>query len=911
MKIIDSEIFNSFLEDFDDSSFSADEKRVIASFASISPFVSRYLGKVNLRQILEDYKKFQLIKLSDELEKISQSKDEKTFFKDIRLLKYREIVKIAIRDINNINSIEKTLEELSLLAELIIKTCCVYVEKFYYKSTSPLSIIAMGKLGARELNFSSDVDLIYVYDVSELDTVELYNKKAVLMNKLLSSLTEHGFLYRVDNDLRPGGRFSPLAMSGDAITNHYLLFGEAWQRVALLRARFLAGDEYFVNNILNELISFVYSKYLDFSLIDDLRKLKEKINNESLKKDKEGINIKLGKGGIREAEFFTQVIQIINGGKDINIRKVKFGEITEALAERKFISESDAEALKEAYYFLRKVENSIQMEEERQEYLLPKDEKILFRVVKRCGFNNIEEFMKKLDFNRNVVSKHFENLFEEKIRIKKVEVNMETEIKELLPDNLKNDNELLEIIDKFIHLRESVTSKYKESYIKFVYELIKQSLNRENGKKLLKQIDDFINILIKRQIYIPLLSENPQVIEKVIGVYNLGNFFVNIILNHPESLDFFILDRDDIEREKLSSYVAVLKKLVSGVIDFEDKMFLLRQFKNSEWLKIALLKSSGHINNRELELFLTNLAEATLVVIVDLCSEILTKKYGKVEQEFVIVGLGKLGTKEMNFHSDLDLIFIYRSEDEGASFYNTKLLQRVITALTMTTKEGYLYNVDMRLRPTGSQGPLVTSYENFVKYHNESAWVFEKQALTKARVLGDMSPFAEEVDKFIEKTVYENSYDVNFLKKEIKKMRKKIEEELSLQNKDTIEIKTGKGGLIDIDFIVQYIKLYYGKTNLSLRKTNTDDFFDTLVKMEILNREMVDKLLKAYNFLKKFETSLRIYSGYSKNELNLKEEVADEVIYSLGYDKSRKRVFFKDIKDITKGVRVIFDEIFS
>ncbi len=912
MKIIDEGLFENFKENAELKDVNTSERDLLASFASISPFICRWLLKLNPFEILRTYKSFETQPLFEQLKHLSEIEDERLFAKKIRFLKYSELIKIAIRDVNEINPVSRTLEELTVLADLIIAACCAYVERRFSRDCPPLSVIAMGKLGACELNFSSDVDLIYVYGDSDIDRVETHNKKAVQLNRLLTTMTEDGFLYRVDNDLRPGGRFSPLAMSGEAVTNHYLVFGETWQRIAWLRARFLAGDESFVSDLLKELMPFVFSKYLDFSLIDDLRRLKEKIDSESRARDREGINIKLGKGGIREAEFFVQVLQVINGGRDISLRKVKFSDTVDALSARGLLDVKDGAELKDAYYFMRRLENSVQMDEERQEYLLPNDEKTFLRTLKRCGFDNTKEFAEKLDYYRNVIKRHFDLLFGEKIKVSADAINKGSFVKEMISCVGDVGEDKVAILERLYDLHEGVPAKYREAFSKFLYAAVLETMKRPNWEKMLTLMEDFVALLAKRSVYLPLFAENPQIIGEIIDVFSLGEFFSRILLVHPESLDFFIMKKDDINRETVEGYSDLIRQIVSGVSEFEDKMFLMRQFKNSEWLKIALLNASQEIDYRKMELMLTNLAEALLIVTVDLCREKLIEKYGDIKQDYAVIGLGKLGTKEMNFHSDLDLIFVYRSDDERAAYFNTKLMQRVITALTVSTKEGYLYMVDMRLRPTGSQGPLVTSFDNFVTYHRESSWLYEKQALTKARVLGERSEFAEELRRTIDTIVYEHGYEKEFVKKEIKKMRKKMEQDLGKQSSDyDIEIKTGKGGLVDIEFIVQYLKLCYGKNIKSLRIENTEEFFEALKKENILRQELIFNLMKAYSFLKRLETNLRIYSGFSRNILSTKDAVADDVIFAMGYDKKEKARFIKDVKNITKDVRIIFDEIFS
>lgn len=913
MKIIDEELYKNFLESFENNDVSDEQKDFLAAIASICPLASRLVHKITPSDIL-NHDTFNISELSAEVNAVTCFEDEHLFSKNLRRLKYRELLKLIARDVYGQNSVEKTLTELSLLADIIIKAVANFVSSRYsMKKLLPLSIIAMGKLGACELNFSSDVDLVYVYEDTDINNVEDYNKQAIYINRLLSALTEDGFLYRVDNDLRPGGRFSPLAMSGDAVLNHYFLYGETWQRVALLRARFLYGNEFFVSELISELMSFIYRKYLDFSMIKDLRELKEKINNESLKKDKEGVNIKLGRGGIREAEFFVQVLQIINGGKDVNLRKVKIADAIDALSQKNIITKAQGETLKQAYYFLRKVENSIQMEEERQEYLLPTNTIVLNRVVKRCGYDDTKDFWDELIFHRNFIKTMFDGLFSEKIKSVMVDKEMTSEeFIEQIKSNIPFRKELKYAAENLYLLHENVVAKYREGYLKIILELFKTISNRESAVNILKNMEEFFKILITRPIYIPLLAENPVIIRKIIDIFSFGKYLSQFIITHPEVLDFIVAN-DDLKRESFEDYLKVVSQVESGVLDFEEKMFLLRQFKNSEWLKVALLNFSGEITNKEMELYLTNLAEALLIIVFKLCEENIKQKFGEIKQQFAIIGMGKLGTQEMNFFSDLDIIFVYRSHDERASVYNTKLLQRVITGLTTTTKEGYLYKVDMRLRPTGSQGPLVTTIENFVKYHKESSWLFEKQALTKARVLGLKNAFSEELEKEIEDILYKDCQKEEYLKEEIDSMRKKIEKELSLNTKgvDAVYVKTGQGGLIDIEFIVQFLKLCYGCKYTELRKRNTDDFLNVLSTLNLVPEDWALELLKSYRFLKKIETNLRLYAGYAKDSFCLSDEVSKELVYSLGYTGKTVADFFRDVKATTKNVRNLYKKIFS
>jgi glutamate-ammonia-ligase adenylyltransferase len=913
MRIIDSRLYDEFLAYLEDKNFDIEEKELLASLASVSPFTFRTLQKLDLREICDSYKLFDEKEICIDIKRIMILSEE-DFIKGLKNIKYKELLKIIARDVLLQQDVSKTLEELSVLADLIIQAVHQYTSNIFLKKLQkPITIIAMGKLGSRELNFSSDIDIVYVHGSQDIEEQEIYSKWALKLNKMLSHYNKDGFLFRVDNEIRPGGKYSPLTMSSNAFIDFYALYGETWQRVALLRARFICGDESVFKSIFEDLEPYIYRRYVDFTMVNELRELKQKINRESLAYDWESRNIKLGRGGIREIEFFVQSLQIMFGGKNKKIRVPNITSAIMVLSEEKYITTEEREKLLDAYKFLRKVENSIQMEEEQQVYTLPTDKIKLMRTAKRIGFDNVNAFLKELDKHRNFVSEIFDKLFGEKEdAVSFINIDSVEELKKNLEKSLNLNKFPEENIKEMVSYIEKIPSKYRGLYSAVLKTFLNKLENLDFSKDTLNRIEDFLNVLSKRPMYISLLSENPIIVEKLVKLFNAGPFLGKILISSPETLDFLLVD-DEIKRDSWVNYYNLLYSMIEKTDDFEVQMKLMRQFKNSEWLKIGMLFSNNTIGLYELEHYLTNLAEASLIVMVNLCEKILKERIHQPCQKKLIIGMGKLGSREINYFSDLDLIFVYASDDENAGYYNTKLLQKVISSLTLVTEEGALYEVDMRLRPTGSQGPLVTSYRNFQEYHLKSSWIFEKQALTRARVLGEETDFSNEVKAFIDKVLYDVSYNEGILKEEIIKMRQKIENELAYKEyeKDVLEIKTGNGGIVDIEFLIQYLKLRYGSKYKELRVLNPHEFFNNLKALNILDVKIIDILMANYELLKKVDMAIRLIYGYSKHSIKIGGEHIKNIMSFLGYREVSEKSFIENLKRIKKENRKIFLRILN
>lgn len=525
MRIIDERLYNRFIsQKIDIGNHLKDFFSYTASISPLSFWIINRLSPTDLDDINKDYS-FNQKKIEDDIKKIVNLESEEIFSKEIRVLKYKELLKLIIRDVFLKQDIETTLKEQSLLAISIIKAVYEYTKKFFHNQLNPLTIIALGKLGSMELNFSSDVDIVYVYNDDNIDNVEKYNKWAIKINQLLSQKTDMGFLYRVDNDLRPGGKYSPLAMSSSAFLNYYYLYGETWQRLALLRTNFICGDLDTYQTLMTDLEGYIFRRYLDFSMIKDLKELKNKIDLESIKKEKEEINIKLGKGGIREAEFFVYTFQIINGGKNRLIREGNISKAIDRLIEQNFLDENTGKNLKKSYLTLRKIENYIQMDEESQKYTIPEGE--AFERLLKLLETDRDTFFSNLNIVRQEINELFKSLFQENIGDEKIQkVFEESEgfdrnyLKTLFSDiGIEITNDINYLINNLEQKQVKIPVKYHKYYKKLIYTLFKYLSNKRIQKKHLLLIEEFLDRLTKNPIYLPLLVENPNTINYISNVF--------------------------------------------------------------------------------------------------------------------------------------------------------------------------------------------------------------------------------------------------------------------------------------------------------------------------------------------------------------------------------------------------------
>jgi glutamate-ammonia-ligase adenylyltransferase len=892
--------------------------------------------------------------------------------KVLRCFKRAEILRIAGRDLNGLAPLEEVTAELSSLAAAslqvahdVCRQCLIrehgipQIQSESGPRPAEMTVIGMGKLGGNELNFSSDIDIIFFYESDNGKTSGIkdssgdvkgvislhafFNKLGEMISKALSLVTEDGFVFRVDVGLRPEGKSGDMAVSLRSAEIYYESWGQSWERTAMLKARPVAGSLELGEQLLKMLQPFVYRKYLDYNLIEDMKKMKQKID-ASLTRSMEGeINLKLGRGGIREIEFFIQALQLVYAGKNPQLRERNSLKALDTLLTARLISEEDHHRLSDAYRFLRTVEHRIQVVQERQTHNLPtKDDEIL-ALSRRSGFlrtNGLERFRETLEGHRRNVSAIYGSLFHS--RDKKLEQDANPEVLFFLDHKADADlvKDMLaarrfENVDRAYEnllslrngpVRGNLTERSRRLLEKISPVLLQEIFESPDPDMALANLERFLAMIGTRSSYYALLAENRETLKLLVSLFGMSEFLSKILINHPELLDSLVSRSHASDLKPKEDMARDLATLLEQTDYFEEQLDVLRRYRNEEFLRIGLNDIHGRLKQGEITSQLSLLGETCLEAAFRLAVQDL-KRFGKPmyrsegsEQQagLAVIGMGKLGGGDLNYHSDLDIIFVYdhQGSTDGEKQisnheYFAKLAQKVISVLTMQTREGYVYKIDTRLRPSGNAGPLVTSLDSFLDYHRKEAQIWERQALTKARVvLGDQL-LASQLEEVIRQTVYGASIDDDG-RREIHRLRMRMENELAKETADSYNIKTGRGGMVDVEFAVQYLLLKYGCSYPELRTTSTVEALKEIHTLGLLKDGDAETLLNGYKFLRKLENRLRIIHDYSVNDLGGPKSYIDKLARRLGYDPKLKNPgasLICDYEETTGRIRDCYDRI--
>lgn len=909
--------------------YKEDYKRISSKKADILKVLSSYscfLGRVILTDIyileyLSQPKNIknkktanQILRDTDSIRKKAET--AQALGSELRVYKYREFARIIYRDILGLCPFSDTMQELSDLASAIVEAAFrYYSDELDIKSSGDFVVLGMGKLGGRELNLSSDIDLIYVYrDNGDPDP---FFKLAERITRLLSAVTEDGFLYRVDLALRPGGGKSSVAVPIEGAVEHYFYWGDTWERAAMIKARPIAGDIELGEEFITEIEPFVYKKFLDYQSIEELKDMKTKLDKLQKKRD-----VKLGKGGIREIEFFIQALQLVNGGEVTGIRERNSLAALKKLRKLNIIDDQVCESLTSSYLFLRKVEHMIQLVDERQTHKIPTSPEDIEILARRCGLQDKTEFEELYAENTSHVSKIYTQLFFEPSQQTEefgkefweladflTSGNIdETEAVENLGNlGFKNPESAIDIFSKLLDPRlGALTQGGKLTIKKVIPAFLGEILKSFDPDAALVNLERFISGIGWRSSIYSILLENPEIIKLLARLFSTSGYLSNFLIRHPEYLDVITL-RDvrtefDSKKEMLESLLESMKEAT----DDEDKLDAIRKFRHVETLKICLRDLNGEVDPFYVGKYLSMIAEAVLEVGLELAFELVKRniKPKKKTMQMNILGMGKLGGQEMSYNSDLDVIFIYEGSDH--EFYS-KLGQKVISVLSVPTGEGYAYKIDLDLRPSGRSGALVTSFDSFKDYHSDSAQIWERQALIRAMPVAGNKQLGAKIMKAVKHYVYEEKYPEDF-HKEIHRLRSRMEKELAKETLSKVNIKTGKGGTVDIEFLVQMLQLKYGGEYEEIRVQNTVDALHALNQSSLIEDRDYKILEQGLYFLKKMENLLRLLHDRSINELYESdfEKLASELSMENDAKKLKEQYILK-----TNKIRDIYDKYFK
>ncbi|GGC86307.1 bifunctional [glutamate--ammonia ligase]-adenylyl-L-tyrosine phosphorylase/[glutamate--ammonia-ligase] adenylyltransferase [Vreelandella lutescens] len=847
---------------------------------------------------------------------LASAEDEDALHRALRRFRRARMLGIVWRDLNRPDgaTMWDTARSVSWLAEVCAEAALGWLERFYASrwgtpaarsdgSPQRLVILGMGKLGAGELNLSSDIDLIFAFPEKgdteggrkPLEHQEYFTKLGQRLIAALDAMTADGFVFRVDMRLRPLGDGGPLVGSFSMLSSYYQDQGREWERYAMLKARPIAGDIDAGHELLASLRPFVYRRYLDFGAIESLRELKAMINREVKRKGMQS-NIKLGPGGIREVEFVVQAFQLIRGGRDTELQVTSLQTALKRLPELGLLPQAVVDELLPDYAFLRDVEHALQALEDRQTQMLPSDDEDRERVAFAMNHEDWPGLIAQLDEVRERVRQHFDAVIadpEEEADEEQSDASLsqwrllwrgeleEDEAQALLSEAGFNESErALKRLKSLYHSRavqsmQRIGFERLDALMPLLLAAVAQS---ETPDTALARVQPLIEAVLRRTAYLALLRENPHTLEHLMRLCSASPWIAEQLARYPILLDE-LLTPDTLytpaDKSRLADELRqTLNRLPED--DEEAQLEALRVFKHAQMLHVAASDVAGTRHLMKVSDYLTYIAEVILDAVLAMAWKHVTRKHGAPtgcnnrEPAFLIIGYGKLGGIELGYGSDLDLVFLHDSDGKGSTdgprpldtpVFFTRLGQRIIHLLTAVTPAGSLYEVDMRLRPSGNAGLLVTSLDAFADYQHQNAWTWEHQALVRARVVAGSEALADKFDE-LRGSILCRERDPQALRDDVVSMRHKMRDHLGTKGEGaksergdgehasadaTFSLKHDAGGMVDIEFLCQYAVLALShQTPALITYSDNIRILETLAESGHITQAEAEQLREAY-----------------------------------------------------------------
>jgi glutamate-ammonia-ligase adenylyltransferase len=821
--------------------------------------------------------------------------------RELRLFRKREWLRILWRDVTGRSDVMETCRDLSQLADACINhALAVLGELCRQQHGLPLDsagkeqqliVLAMGKYGAYELNLSSDIDLIYVFPESGDTTVtgaypqarsttiqQYFCKLGQWLVSALDTVTSDGFVFRVDLRLRPYGNSGALALPIDAIEEYYQTQGRDWERFAMIKVRAVSGEPARITKLMAILRAFSYRRYLDFATIEALRDLKRQIEQQVRRKGMHD-NIKLGSGGIREVEFIVQVLQLIYGGMHRHLQAPSILTALNGLVLEQCMRAEDAAALRTSYLFLRRLEHAVQALDDKQTHLYPQEALAELRVALALGYATREALREHVGSVRAIVAENFaDTIAAENPSAAATDSGMSALWQGALdPDKAqrtlaalgyKQPDDVLRTLDTWRKSRVflALEKNGRERIDRFLPLLLGRLAREQDPDLGFQRVFAFVQAVAQRTAYLVLLLENPLALTQLITLCTASPWVAELLSRYPVLLDELLrpLSRPP-EKPALQDLLRQqLLRISHDALD--EQLANLQSFKQEQMLTVAAAELAGTMPLMKVSDYLTWLAETVVEHVLELAWEQLTVRYGlpfnsKGEsgaRDFIVIGYGKLGGIELNYGSDLDLVFMHDGHAElqttgggagsvhSSAFY-VQLGQKLLSLLGTHTLTGKLYEIDLRLRPSGASGALVSSEAAFLRYQHEAAWTWEHQALVRARVVAGSAILAQDFAR-IRRDVLGKVRDRQTLAQDIVNMRLRMRRELgSRKPGDTFQVKQDAGGLVDIEFIVQYLVLAHAHEQPALLEwTDNMRLLDTAAVCGVLDARDAATLQNIY-----------------------------------------------------------------
>jgi glutamate-ammonia-ligase adenylyltransferase len=831
----------------------------------------------------------------------------------LRRCKYYELTRITVRELSAdlvpADRASETLSELSHLADALLSQALAVAQQRLAERAGPPNwptrsgevlplgfvVLGLGKLGSSELNYSSDVDLVYVCEsreaatdslegqaqgAQELAPVEYFTRLAREFGRIVTEPTADGFLYRVDLDLRPEGKRGPLVVSHEGLADYYESWAATWEKAALMKARPVAGDLQLGWRILRSIDPMIYRSSVDYESVSAMRELKEKVE-ETRGAKSETFDVKVGTGGIRDVESVAQALQLLHGGRIPEIRQRSTVASLVALTQVGILTNAEADELLATYRFLRRTENRLQMVAERQIHRLPRQPEELERIARGMGFSGNDpaaEFQRALEQHRTRAKRAYERLFHPPAN-EGILAMFERKVPKLLANA-------------------TTRSMLENLAAQFASEIQSSS----NPQRALNNLERFIEGVGAWSFYYELLIDRPELVPRLTAMFAASEYLSTYLANYPRLIEpifsdpnVLLLPRNILERDydELANEAAAPERDEAEVI-----LEALRLFHHRQVVNVGLLELGGKVTVLETTAALTDVAEVCIEGALALARKLLEQRAAALsatarEAEFLVVGMGKLASRELMHGSDLDVIFLYDVPDADdhtvleAQEYFVRLAQKLIWALQTRTRFGICYDIDARLRPSGSQGMLVTSLDSFKHYHEKSAALWERQALLRARAVAGSSRLADAFEKE-RRTILRKPLEGDF-DEEVHRIRMRMEAELGRETVARHDFKTGRGGMQDVETVVQVLQLRHGAEQEELFDVEpVVKQLDRLQRRGFLEESDAEALRQGWKFLQRLSSRLRVVENRSISDLDEERGDLEALALGLGYESPQR-----------------------
>lgn len=862
--------------------------------------------------------------------------DAPALHRKLRRLAAAEMFRVGARDLLGAADLDETVTALTQLADATVSMACDHSRALLVKQGGdaigvdgrPIGffVLGMGKLGGGELNYSSDVDLVYMYDTDAVaegsrPAREFFTHLGSAITRAIGDTTADGLVFRVDLRLRPEGINGLPVNPVDVALSYYEGWGDTWERGALAKARPIAGDLALGERFLVQLEPFIYRRHLDYDTIEDIRGMKDRIDAELALQKPGTRNVKIGRGGIRELEFAVQVLQLIHGGHVREVRGAGTRRAVDSLEREGLLSSAEADAMRSSYLFLRNVEHAVQVEEKRQTQTLPQRPEALRTLARRLGYgtgrrgapespDEVAGFEHDWDFHTRRVHELFLRFLELRLgdegprehAVDPLALALLGQIGDgcfeeagaiLAQMGIPGGEQAARNLARIYRgrLRGPASPQRRRAVEALAPRLLDAVARSSDPERALAGLVEFLIRTGAHTSYLALLGGSPKTMQILVSLFASSPYLAGHLVGHPELLDSLV--RADSasapEPEPAALRAALDAAMPEDPLDEEEILAVLRRFRTTELLRIGLNDLAGALAPDAVHRALSTLAEGMLVAAAEAARRLVAARVaGPWERvRLAVIAMGKLGAREMSYGSDLDLIFVYDSGTGGfdgdAHLVVTKWMQKMINLLSARTRDGVVYEVDARLRPSGRSGPLVTTLAGFIEYHSKEADLWERQALIRSRVVYADAELASRVDAALAERVWGTSLDAAGAH-EIAALRERVERELSGEDEGRLNIKTGRGGIVDIEFLVQMLQLRHGKAVPSVRRRATGEAIEALRDAGLLDDATASALLADYRFLRRLEARLRLERDRPVEDLAADPGGLGPLAVRLGYD---------------------------